>query len=61
MLGKFSAILGPVMAGVVALLAGSQRFAILSILVLFAGGLALLSRVRPAAAALAAGSGAPPR
>ena len=48
MLGKFSAILGPVMAGVVALLAGSQRFAILSILVLFVAGMALLSRVTPA-------------
>lgn len=46
MLGKFSAILGPVMAGMVALLAGSQRLAILSILILFVGGLALLTRVQ---------------
>jgi UMF1 family MFS transporter len=46
MLGKFSAILGPVMAGVVALLAGSQRLAILSIIILFAGGLFVLTRVR---------------
>ncbi len=59
MLGKFSAILGPVMAGVVALMAGSQRFAILSILILFVGGLALLSRVRPVGAT--AESGALPR
>ncbi|MFQ5634255.1 MAG: MFS transporter [Gammaproteobacteria bacterium] len=46
MLGKFSAILGPVMAGTVALMAGSQRLAILSIVILFGGGLALLTRVR---------------
>lgn len=51
MLGKFSAILGPVMAGFVALLAGSQRLAILSIVILFVAGLALLTRVKPAAAA----------
>jgi UMF1 family MFS transporter len=49
MLGKFSAIIGPVMAGVVALLAGSQRFAILSITILFAAGLFLLVRVTPPA------------
>ena len=48
MLGKFSAIIGPVMAGMVALLAGSQRLAILSIVILFVGGLLLLTRVRPA-------------
>jgi UMF1 family MFS transporter len=48
MLGKFSAIIGPVMAGMVALLAGSQRLAILSIVILFVGGLILLTRVRPA-------------
>jgi len=47
MLGKFSAIVGPVMAGMVALLAGSQRLAILSIVILFIGGLALLTRVTP--------------
>jgi UMF1 family MFS transporter len=47
MLGKFSAIIGPVMAGMVALLAGSQRLAILSIVILFVGGLILLTRVRP--------------
>ncbi|MBT8443526.1 MAG: MFS transporter, partial [Gammaproteobacteria bacterium] len=56
MLGKFSAIIGPVMAGVVALLAGSQRFAILSITILFAAGLFLLVKVRPPADAAAAGS-----
>lgn len=46
MLGKFSSIVGPVLAGTMALLAGSQRFGILSILVLFIAGLWLLSRVR---------------
>lgn len=51
MLGKFSAIIGPVMAGVVALLTGSQRLAMLSIVVLFVGGLACLTRVRLAASA----------
>lgn len=46
MLGKFAAILGPVLAGVTALLTGSQRLGILSLLVLFAAGLALLLTVR---------------
>ena len=54
MMGKFSAIVGPVLAGTAALVSGSQRIGILSILVLFAAGLWLLSRVRlPAAAATA--------
>lgn len=49
MLGKFSAILGPVMAGLVALIFDSQRLGILSILVLFVSGFILLSQVqRPA-------------
>jgi UMF1 family MFS transporter len=52
MLGKFSSILGPVMAGAVALASGSQRAGILSIIVLFAAGLVMLTRVRvPAAGA----------
>jgi UMF1 family MFS transporter len=46
MMGKFSAIVGPVLAGTAALLSGSQRIGILSILILFAAGLWLLSRVR---------------
>jgi UMF1 family MFS transporter len=46
MLGKFSSILGPVLAGTVALVSGSQRVAILSIVLLFASGLWLLTRVR---------------
>lgn len=52
MLGKFSSILGPVIAGTVALVSGSQRVGILSIIVLFGAGLVLLTRVRvPAAGA----------
>lgn len=46
MLGKFSSIVGPVLAGTVALVAGSQRVGILSIVALFVLGLLLLSRVR---------------
>jgi len=46
MLGKFSSILGPVLAGTAALWAGSQRAGILSILVLFVAGGLLLTRVR---------------
>ncbi len=46
MLGKFSSILGPVLAGTVALVSGSQRVAILSIVVLFVSGLWLLTRVQ---------------
>ncbi|MCE7901896.1 MAG: MFS transporter [Gammaproteobacteria bacterium PRO9] len=58
MLGKFSSILGPFLAGTAALLAGSQRIGILSILVLFIAGLVLLARVRvPAAGALPSSAG----
>jgi UMF1 family MFS transporter len=46
MLGKFAAILGPILAGVTALAFGSQRLGILSLLVLFAAGSALLLTVR---------------
>lgn len=47
MLGKFSAVLGPVLIGSVALVFGSQRLGILSIILLFGLGLVLLTRVRP--------------
>jgi len=47
MLGKFSAVLGPVLIGFVALTFGSQRLGILSIILLFGLGLALLIRVNP--------------
>ncbi len=45
MLGKFAAILGPALTGIVALLSGSQRVGILSVLILFVAGLYLLSKV----------------
>ena len=51
MLGKFAAIIGPVLVGVVALWSGSQRIGLLSILVLLLAGLGLLTRVRPCAPA----------
>ena len=51
MLGKFAAILGPALVGVVALATGSQRIGILSIIVLFIAGLAVLTRVRVGSAA----------
>ena len=53
MLGKFSSILGPVLAGTAALVTGSQRVGILSILVLFVAGLWLLTRVQVPAARVA--------
>lgn len=46
MLGKFSSIVGPVLAGTAALVTGSQRFGILSVILLFAGGFWLLTLVR---------------
>lgn len=45
MVGKFAAIIGPVLAGVVALLSGSQRLGVLSLLLLFVAGTWLLMRV----------------
>jgi UMF1 family MFS transporter len=43
MLGKFAAVIGPVLVGWVALLSGSSRYGILSLVVLLvAGGLILL-------------------
>lgn len=45
MLGKFAAVLGPALMGVAALAVGN-RFHIYSLLVLFAGGFVLLSKVR---------------
>lgn len=52
MVGKFSAIIGPVLAGYVALQFDSQRVGILSILILFLSGLAILSRVSAPHAAM---------
>lgn len=45
MLGKFAAVLGPLMMGGVSLLSGSPRFSILSVSLLFIIGALLLSRV----------------
>ena len=42
MMGKFAAVLGPLLMGTTAMLSGSSRFAILSIVVLFISGAALL-------------------
>jgi len=47
MIGKFSAVLGPVLTGFVALTFGSQRLGILSIIFLLGLGLVLLTRVNP--------------
>ena len=46
MIGKFSAVLGPMLTGIVALSFGSQRIGILSILALFVSGLWLLLKVQ---------------
>jgi MFS transporter, UMF1 family len=45
MVGKFAAIIGPVLTGTVALFTGSQRAGIFSLLVLFLAGIWLLRRV----------------
>jgi UMF1 family MFS transporter len=44
-MGKFAAVVGPVLTGVVALLTGSSRLAIASLVLLFALGGGLLLRV----------------
>jgi UMF1 family MFS transporter len=46
MMGKFAAVIGPVLTGWVALLSGSSRLAILSLVVLFGAGGFLLHQVR---------------
>jgi UMF1 family MFS transporter len=51
MMGKFAAVLGPTLVGITALATGNNRIGMLSLLVLFVGGAALLARVRPAPAA----------
>ena len=50
MMGKFAAVLGPVLLGWVALVTGSSRAAILSLVLLFAAGGVLLCLVRDAQA-----------
>jgi UMF1 family MFS transporter len=51
LMGKFAAVVGPVLTGVVALLTGSSRLAIGSLVLLFAVGGALLTRVPDSEAA----------
>ena len=48
MMGKFAAVVGPVMVGLVTLVSASPRAGILSVLLLFLGAVALLSRVNVA-------------
>jgi UMF1 family MFS transporter len=50
LMGKFAAVVGPILTGAVALLTGSSRMAIVSLVVLFALGGALLFRVPDAQA-----------
>lgn len=45
MMGKFAAVIGPLLVGVTAALSGSARLSILSVLVLFVAGGFLLTRV----------------
>ena len=46
MMGKFAAVLGPMLVGMTALATGSTRAGILSVLLLFIGGAALLLKAR---------------
>ena len=45
MLGKFAAIIGPLLMGVVTLVTGNSRYGIFSLVLLFIGGYILLKRV----------------
>ena len=45
MLGKFAAVIGPILIGVLGLLTGNPRISILSITILFVLGGVLLARV----------------
>jgi UMF1 family MFS transporter len=46
MMGKFAAILGPLLMGLVSLMTGSNRLSVLAVLLLFVAGGAVLLRVR---------------
>lgn len=46
MLGKFAAVLGPLVVGVVAASTGNPRLSILALIAFFVIGMVLLSRVR---------------
>jgi len=56
MLGKFAAVVGPLMVGVVSLSSGDHRLGILSVIVLFIAGAWLLMKVDVEAGELAAKS-----
>ena len=45
MLGKFAAVLGPLMVGIVSVVSHSQRWGMLSVVLLFVVGMALLAKV----------------
>ena len=45
MLGKFAAIVGPVLVGIMSVITGEQRYGILSLIILFVLGFILLRRV----------------
>ena len=45
MLGKFAAIVGPLLVGIVTLITGQQRFGIISLIILFVAGFLLLRKV----------------
>lgn len=47
MLGKFAAVLGPVVVGTTKLITGDARLSIFALIFFFVGGMWLLSRVRP--------------
>ena len=47
MLGKFAAVLGPLVVGTVAAITGNPNQAIFALIVFFIAGMVLLSRVRP--------------
>ncbi len=47
MLGKFAAVLGPLVVGLTASLTGNPRLAIFVLVFFFAAGMLLLARVRP--------------
>lgn len=47
MMGKFAAVLGPLLVGVTALVTANTRAGMVSIVILFAGGALLLTRSRP--------------
>ena len=50
MLGKFAAVMGPLLVGVISISTGSHRWGMLSILLLFVIGVLLLMKVNVKAA-----------